>query len=741
MRKTSGKISSFVVYLLIFCAEFLRAQSLPLYQLPEHLPPKEEASFFQRPLAATESGLYEIVGTNTPVPLWTGGKVTHIGRTVTNGTEKWFFVTEKGLYSSTDLKNFVPVGERLPHLVVKEYENGKTNLISQAQTLKDFAVHPENPDIMVTATKDFVFLTRDGGRTWQNLGFSAKSNGTKAVAVANLPVAGGRGAGTSELVVFLSHTFYGFAYIKPDDAKPQWVDIVSGFEKMPTMGYADEISSIVPVLRRTPDGGAVTEIYAAQTFMPCIYRLDWERKAAEKLYQGDSLPDTIDGLVWTGNNMLFTRPGGISLFNVSSRQVVGDPAEVHNWIRALQKVPEPVYAAYIPKNLSGFSDGLVLKELWLLKPQKVYSPYADFTKNKKSLYMPANRGASVDGINQYINLLEKNKLDSIVIDMKDDYGLLRYKPKDPFVLEKCHVSQYAADVDDFVARFKARNVYLIARIVVFKDRHLSQIEKGKYAVWNARLNSPWVGIKGTTQIKDEDGNVTKTETEYYDEHWVDPYSEEVWEYNIRIAQELIKAGFDEIQFDYIRFPTDGINLYQAEYRWKNQGMDMESALTSFLKYARKNIQAPIGIDIYGANGWYRSGSRTGQDVELLSEYVDVICPMLYPSHFEQPFLAHSPADNRPYRIYYFGTYRNTVIARNKVIVRPWVQAFYLGVSYDRTYYSPKYVVLEVYGVYDSINRGFMYWNNSGRYEDLTPGVPEDAAFPGRERGVQTPFRE
>jgi hypothetical protein len=510
---------------------------------------------------------------------------------------------------------------------------------------------------------------------------------------------------------------------------------------MPTMGYADEISSIVPVLRRTPEGGAVTEIYIAQTFMPCIYRLDWSRKAVDKLYQGSALPDTIDGLVWTGSNILYTRPGGISLFNVASRQVVGDPAEVQNWIRALQKVPEPVYAAYIPKNLSGFADGLVLKELWLLKPQKVYSPYADFAKNRKSVYMPANRGASADGINQYINLLERNKLDSIVIDMKDDYGLLRYKPKDPFILEKCHVSQYATNVEDFVARFKAKDIYLIARIVVFKDKNLSQIDKGKYAVWNSRTNSPWVGIKGTTQIKDEDGNVTKAETEYYDESWVDPYSEEVWEYNIRIAQELIKAGFDEIQFDYIRFPTDGINLYQTEYRWKSQGMDMEGALISFLKYARKNIQAPIGIDIYGANGWYRSGTRTGQDVELLSDYVDVICPMFYPSHFEQPFLAHSPAENRPYRIYYFGAYRNTVIARNKVIVRPWVQAFYLGVSYDRAYYNPKYVVFEVFGVFDSVNRGFMYWNNGGRYEDITPGLPESMEFPGKERGVQTPFRE
>ncbi|MDR1786084.1 MAG: hypothetical protein LBR23_06470 [Spirochaetaceae bacterium] len=726
---------------LFLCAALVSAQSLPLYQLPGNIPSQEEsAAFFQHPLVATESGLYQIVGNNTPIPLWTEGRVTDIARVVENGREKWFFVTEKGLYSSVDCRTFQPCGDGLPHLVIKEYDGKTTKLVAQAQSLKGIGIHPENPQIMAVATKDYVFLTRDGGKRWQNLGYGARSSGTKAIAVANLPAKTGKRGAESELVVFLSHALYGLSYIKPDDPKPKWVDIVSNFEKMPTMGYADEISSILPVIQRDPDGEPRTEIFLAQTFMPRIYRLDWDRKTAVKIYQGDAMPDTIDGLVWTGNNLLYTKPGGLSLVNITTGANAGEPAEMRNWIRALQKVPEPVYAAYIPKNRSGYADGLILRELWLLKPQKVYSPYSDAAKNRRSLYMPANRGATAAGINEYIGLVEKNKLNSIVIDMKDDYGLLRYRPKDELIKEKAYVSQYAINIEDFTSRFKARDIYLIARIVVFKDKNLSQYGKGRYAVWNTRTNTQWIGIKGTVE-EPGPGGILHTKTDYYDEHWVDPYSEEVWEYNVRIAQELIREGFDEIQFDYIRFPTDGLNLYQAGYRWKSEGMDMESALISFLKYARKNIQAPIGIDIYGSNGWYRSGSRTGQDVELLSDYVDIICPMFYPSHFEQPFLAQSPAELRPYRIYYFGSYRNTVIARNKVIVRPWVQAFYLAVSYDRVYYNPRYIVYEAYGVRDSIDRGFMYWNNSGRYEDLVPGAPEGAEYPGPERGADTPFRE
>jgi hypothetical protein len=147
-------------------------------------------------------------------------------------------------------------------------------------------------------------------------------------------------------------------------------------------------------------------------------------------------------------------------------------------------------------------------------------------------------------------------------------------------------------------------------------------------------------------------------------------------------------------------------------------MDMESAIHSFLHHVRSHVKAPISVDIYGANGWYRTGARTGQEVELLASYVDVICPMYYPSHFEQNFLAQNPAVLRPYRIYYEGTLRTRVISRNKVIVRPWAQAFYLNVSYDRKYYNLDYVRYQLEGVHAAGNGGLTYWNNSGRYDDI-----------------------
>ena len=718
-----------------------------LYHLPDNLPKPDEAHILQNILAGTESGLYKIIGNDTPEPLWTEGRVTQIVETVVNGQQVWFFVTGKGLLRSDDLQSFSLIGSMsgLPMLTVKEYVDGEVRLVQKAKEIKDLAVHPQNHDILVATTDNAVYLSKDHGNTWKNLGFSAKTAGAKAVAVADMRIAGKKNSGGSpveELTVFLSHPIYGLSYIHPDRANRKWTDITKGFTAMPTQGQPDELADILPVVKLDEEGYAVTEVYISQTFMPNIFQLNWEKKQAVKIYTGAEPVDTIDGLGWTGSNLIYTSPGKISLFNVAAGKNVGIPSDYSSWQASLVKVPEPVYTAYIPKNRTGFSTSLVLNELWLLKPEKVYAPYTSEKLTQiKSLYVPANQGRTKSGQDGVIKTLKDNNLNSIVIDMKDDYGLLRYDTKDPLVKEKGYVSQYAVDLDPFVERFKSEGIYLIARIVVFKDKHLSQYDGGKYAVWNKSSQSRWVGTKGEKEITDAEGNVTGTETLYYDEHWVDPYCHEVWEYNVAVAKELIRRGFDEVQFDYIRFPTDGTNLWQASYRWQDKGMDKESALISFLSYARENIEAPIGIDIYGANGWYRSGARTGQDVELLSEYVDVICPMFYPSHFEQPFLAHAPAVERPYRIYFFGTYRNSIIARNKSVIRPWTQAFYLGVSYDKKYYNADYVQRQIFGVRDAANRGYMYWNNSGRYDDIRPDVTDTEPYPWELNEADIKFRK
>ena len=696
----------------------------PLYQLPETvIPVNEKDTNLANFIVGSDNGLFKITSNNNALPLWTQGRVDQIIQINTAGNHNtlkpcWILRTSKGIIFTDDLENFEERNEGLPVLTIKKYRDGKTSLEKQIQELKDVSVNPVNNSQIVTATKDAVYYSTDAGKNWKSIGSMSRTTaGLKAVAIATIE---------GETVVFMSHPIFGLSYIYPDRKNPVWNDVTAGFENMTSLTSPDEISDILPVVRTRADGSVFTEIYISQTYLPRIYRFNWNDKRGEMIYKGESPAATIDGLTSIDNVILYTTLEGFGSIDIDSLSSPGIPARFSEWNESFSKVPGMINTAWIPSGRSGFAKGLLLNELWLLYPGSVNSPYAQIANGKKCIYASAYQCRIQEGIDKFKKAVKDRNMNGLVIDMKDDYGFLRYDSTNPKVLEKAKISKFHIDLDHFIKEFKQDDIYLVARIVVFKDRSLASYAGGKYAVWDYKLKKPWLGTKGMEDILDEEGNPTgQQQMGYYDENWVDPYSEEVWEYNIEIAKELVERGFDEIQFDYIRFPTDGLNLGNATYRWKSQGMDKESALISFLSYARENIHAPLGIDIYGANGWYRSGTRTGQDAEMLAEYVDVIGPMFYPSHFEQTFLNYPPAEDRTYRIYYYGSYRNTILCRNRAIIRPWVQSFYLGVSYDRLYYNSDYIRREFYGTRDSINRGYMCWNNIGNYETTPADVGEE----------------
>lgn len=709
---------SLTLVLLVLALGGIFAQTKPLYRLPENPPEKDADESSQPFLVGTDDGLFKLSG-NSYTEIWGGGKVLKILRTTPkdasgNPGVKWYFLTSKGIISSVDLKNFTECNEGLPVLVLKEYEDGQKKLVKQVPLLKGLSVDPLDQNTLVTATKDGVYITRNGGKSWASLGSTSTTAGIKTVAVAHMPTYSSTGEiSGSSLVAFMSHSISGFSYCYAESAKPSWNNVSKGIACLSNLTQTDEIGDIVPVLCGAADGSLYVDLYISQTYIPKVYHFDWKNKKAELIYNGDTAIETNDAFCQINDKLYYTSLGEIKGMNMADGTPVELPARYSSWKKRMFTVPGLLNTAYVPPKTTDLPQPLTLSELWLLTPDESTSPYNDKITDKKALYIQAYQVREQKGITKYRNLVKKNNLNAVVVDMKDDNGLLRFSPNSPLLKEKGYVTAYKMDIDKFVSEFKQDDIYLIGRVVVFKDKNLAEYGNGKYAVWNSQTNRRWIGIK----YYDKDTGAAS----YYDEHWVDPYSEEVWEYNVAVANELIERGFDEVQFDYIRFPTDGINMGVAKYRWRDSGMDKESALMSFLAYARKNVKGPIGIDIYGANGWYRSGARTGQDVEMLSQYVDVICPMFYPSHFEQNFLESSPAIERPYRIYFYGTYRNTVIGRNKVVVRPWVQAFYMGVRYDVKYYDKDYVKREIFGVRDGVDRGYMHWNNSGgNYDDVSP---------------------
>lgn len=710
MRKFITKVALF----LLVCGT--AAAKNPLYQLPDTVPAKgvnnqDKGSI----LVGTDNGLYNVQSNGSFTNIWNQSKVNRIVK----AKNTWYFATDNGIISSSDLVNFKECNKGLPVLTIKEYDGTTKTFKTQVHPLKDLAVDPTDDNVLVTTTKDAVYLSKDGGESWKSIGsVSSYSPGMKAVAVGHLPVYENGTITKSEIVVMLSHPIYGFAYYRAEASNPAWVSVSSGFAIKPSLTQVDELSDILCVPQKTESGIEYCDVYVSQSFIPTLYFFNWSTKKAESLYRCENDLDTIDSLFYaSGDSIYFETMGKVNSYSISQKTVkeLPDP-EYSSWRKLTNSTPSTPNTAFVPASYSGTGTEVCLNEMWMLDPDTVLTPYAEKASDRKAIYVSPYYLISDSGIAKYKNIITKNKLDAIVVDMKDDYGLLRFKnPQSPILKEKGKCSSYVVDLDHFVSEFKKDDIYLVARVVVFKDRHLSEYSGGKYAIWDTVNNKAWQGLK--------------TNGTYYDENWVDPYCQEVWEYNIEIAKELISRGFDEIQFDYIRFPTDGTNKANWSYRWKDNGMDKESALVSFLSYARKNIDAPIGIDIYGANGWYRTGAGTGQDVELMKDYVDVICPMFYPSHFEQNFLEYDPVAERPYRIYFYGSYRNTVIGHNRIIVRPWVQAFYLGVRYDKTWYNPDYVKREVYGVRDGLNRGYMYWNNSGRYDDIFPDPAPEQKSP------------
>ena len=685
-------------------------------------------------LVGRPDGLFRISG-NREEQLWQEGEVQKI----LFAQNTYFFLTSVGIFKSNDLTNFVSCNNGLPTNVIKTLDEGKTSFFTRTQSIKDLKIHPTDSNILVCATKDAVYLSRDGAASWRNIGSNSRSPGIKAVAVATLK---NPNSGAKELVAFVSHSIWSLGYCKPD-ISTKWTDILAGFDYLDTAKTIDEVSDIIAV-----EKNGNTEIYVTQTFRPCLYRLNWQKCAGELLWRGGMIADAIDGLVHTGNTVLFSRLYGMGEYSFSKKSTALYEPSIFRKLGIFDSGKQ-VFSALIPVASHGEIKNLTFSALHLLHPDRNKSKFYEKASHKQGLYVPANQVATQEGIDKYISIMEKNDLNALVIDMKDDLGTLRYKSSDPIVQKYGRTSKFAIDAPNFIKQMKAKGKYLIARIVVFKDPHLYTVNNGKFAVWNYKTKGPWQGIQSWEDefIEDpnsatspmekkvgEEAEVKKIPTgnkvpKYFEEYWVDPHSTEVWEYNIAIALELINLGFDEIQFDYIRFPTDGLNLGEISYRFRERGMDMESAILSFLTYARKMIDAPIGIDIYGANGFYRSGLRTGQDVELLLNFVDVISPMFYPSHFEQTFMAQQPPEERPYRIFYLGVFRNAIIARNKAVIRPWLQAFYLNVSYDKVYYNNDYVRRQVFGVRDALNRGYLFWNNSGRYDDICPPPSLSEPYP------------
>jgi len=685
------------------------------------------AQTLQPILYGTRTGLFRAASSGPSQRLWGPGEVKRILRTA----QGWYFLTSEGIIHSSDLVSFETRNRGLPTKTLKTFRGDVVAYETEVQDIKDIEADPEDPRLMVVCTKDDVYLSRDAGTTWARFPSPVPDiSGLKAVAVYRDPA----------LTILASHPIKGLFRLRPDSAAPAWASFNAGLETGSGSSFPDELADIkiAPARGGGRASGIAAVPWVSGSFRRHVYAWDMTHGAFTRVLADNAPFGMAESLCPVPGGMGLVTDVGIGLLVLTSAPL----SSVAPWAEADQVLGRLRREAGKELESAWFegSDGtwISLNELWLLD-RSFSGPRAVQAAGRVGIYLPT--GFINTKLDDYAALLAEKGLNMLTVDLKDDFGKLRYQPRSEFVKSIGKVSA-PIDLEYFTRSMKARGIYLVARIVVFKDKVAYENGQGRYAVWDAKAKQPWRGYftrqreveaaspaplptppSAAGQIRGPSPSAqprTRTESyrDYMEEYWVDPYCEWIWKYNVEIAREVLEGGFDEVQFDYIRFPTDGENLTDASYRFKGPGMDRESALMSFLAYARETIDAPISADIYGANGWYRTGVRTGQDVELLQRYVDAVCPMFYPSHFEQDFLAHAPAEERPYRIYYLGSMRNTYIGRYRLVVRPYVQAFKMGVKYDKAFYGLDYVLREVAGVRDSAGSGMTFWNSAGRYDDV-----------------------
>ncbi len=319
---------------------------------------------------------------------------------------------------------------------------------------------------------------------------------------------------------------------------------------------------------------------------------------------------------------------------------------------------------------------------------KKFKDVAHAASGKKAIYTSAPSVGKK--LNEHVAFIKANGFNSVVIDLKDDFGDLCFSSKNKTANEMGAVKRYL-NVNRVIKAFKKEDIYVIARLVVFKDERLYCAYDNKYAIWDWKNGSPW---KGNPR-----------------EFWVDPYSEFVRSYNIDIAVELQDLGFDEIQFDYIRFPSDG-PVDRCLYRYKeNSALYKSEILCRFLSDAKERLDVPVSADVYGYNAWYRLGSQIGQDVREFAEIVDVVCPMNYPSHFGRLFYNNGNDLDRAYRIIYDGGRRSKKITGENAVIRPYLQAFNLL----SPSWGPEYINSQITGAEKSGCGGYTFWNSRGDY--------------------------
>lgn len=317
----------------------------------------------------------------------------------------------------------------------------------------------------------------------------------------------------------------------------------------------------------------------------------------------------------------------------------------------------------------------------------------------KGLYLTAYSAGSSKKLGQIIDLIDRTELNAVVIDIKDYSGLVLFNTKNKLANELKLKDNRYPDLAATVKRLHDHNIYVIARQTVFQDPVLAE----RKPEWSIKRSGGglWRDYKGLA--------------------WVDPSKKEIWDYNVSLAKEVAEYGFDEINFDYIRFPSDG-NMKTAVY--DTTSTKKYEVMAGFYKYlTNKLAKEPVWLsfDMFGFVMEKKGldDMNIGQRLEDALDTADYICPMMYPSHYPPGHLKLANPAAFPALVLQNGLAKGSPrFEGRKAELRPWIQAFDLGAIYDAGKIRAQIDEVEKY-----TKGGWLLWNASNRYSDA--GLKKD----------------
>ena len=310
----------------------------------------------------------------------------------------------------------------------------------------------------------------------------------------------------------------------------------------------------------------------------------------------------------------------------------------------------------------------------------------------KALYLTF-WGANIHSktVKRALKIIDKTEINTLVVDVKHEYGSTSFRTKftkaNDYGASK---NRTIGNIEDFIKLMKSRNIYLVARIVVFKDE-LQASNNEEYA------------------IKNEDGTVWRNHDNMA---WVDPFDKRSHDYTISIAEEAAKVGFDEINFDYIRFPAKANLKLSKDSTEENRLQAIETFLSSAQDRLRK-YGVFISVDTYGNICWESGDTGIGQSVESLAKYSDYISPMLYPSGFASGSFYFDHPSEHPYEVIR-RSIANIHDSIDPVRIRPWLQ-YFKDYAHKKRHYNKFEVTEQIRASDDANASGWMLWSPSSRY--------------------------